>query len=160
MSVLPNQSAINDSTDFWQPNNTIIATNVARTTGSITLGQTSTINFVSSITAIPRMSYYAYVNGSVQLSNIGGATSNMTVLLQASDPNGYTVNSPPETITGSNATPVSYTLPFVAQSPNSRLRFVVGNTGSANTGVATVTLFTNSVVSPLGENVTTTNFFA
>jgi hypothetical protein len=160
MSVLPNQSAINDSTDLWQPNNTIIATNVARTTGAITLGQTSSLFFASTITSIPRMSYYSYVNGSVQLSNIGGAGSNMSMSLAVQDPNGYVVSSPPQTITGSNATAFDFTLPLVSQSPNTRLFFSILNSGSANTGTANVTLFTNSVVSPLGENVTSRNFFA
>ena len=159
MSVLPNQSAINDSTDLWQPNNTVNALNVARTSGAITLGQTSTLLFASTITSIPRMSYYSYVNGAVQLSNIGGTASNMLIALVAQDPNGYVISSPPQTITGSNSTAFDFTLPLVSQSANTQLRLNLYNSGSANTGIANVTLYTNSVVSPLGENVTARNFF-
>ena len=159
MSLIPNASWVNPSTELWKPNQTIQATNTAVTTGAINLNSASSILFKSTFTNNPNLSYLSYVNGSIQLSNIGGATSNMTLGLQASDTNGYTVATPNQTITGSNLTAFNFTLPFVGQSANTNLRLNVNNTGSANTGVATVTLFTNSMVTALGENASSANFF-
>ena len=159
MSLLPNASWVNPTTELWKPNQTIQATNTAVTTGAINLNQTSSILFKSTFTNNPNLSYLSYVNGAIQLSNIGGATSNMTLLLQASDPNGYVVNTPAQTITGSNITAFNFTLPFVGQSANTNLRLNVFNSGSANTGTANVTLYNNSMISALGENASSANFF-
>lgn len=159
MSILPNQSAVNRNTGFWVPNQPIQATNSVVTTGAINNGEVSSIAFKSSFTNNTSLSYLSYLNGAIQLSNIGGAGSNMSLQLLANDPNGYTVSAPAQTITGSNSANFNFLLPFVAQSPNTTLRLNVNNTGSPNTGTATVTLFTNSVISPIGQNPQSGNFF-
>ena len=159
MSLIPNASWVNPTTELWKPNQTIQATNIGVTSGAISLGQTSSILFKSTFTNNPNLSYLSYVNGAVQLSNIGGAGSNMLLQLVAQDPNGYIVSAPAQTITGSNSTAFDFTLPFVGQSANTQLKLNLYNSGSSNTGTATVTLYTNSMVTALGEAPSSANFF-
>lgn len=159
MSLLPNQSQANEVRPLYVPNEAILATNVARTTGNISLGSNSTILLKTSLNPDFNTPYLGVFNGTIQLSNIGGATSNMTLVFQATDPNGYVVDSPDLVVTGSNLTQFNIPLVYTTQSSNTQLRALVGNSGAANTGNATITFFTNSCVAPIGQNSSSTNFF-
>ena len=158
MSLLPSQSQVNGSLPLYVPNQGISALNTSATTGAINNGSFSTIQFKSTIANVPGTYYLANVCGAITLSNIGGAGSNMSYYLQAVD-GAYNVTTPVATVTGSNTSGFNLVLPFEAQSPNTQLKFVVNNIGSANTANATVALYTNSIVAPIGTSIPNVNYF-
>ena len=151
MSLLTNQSSLNADVALFKSNNCANAQNVSYTLPLIANNGDKQLVFKPSLTNNANSIYLMYVNCSVTGAN------NCVVTLGASDPNNYTVGNTGVTIKSDLATQYTGTLIFTSQSPATSAFINIQNASGADK-IPSITLFTNTTITSIGENVGQVNF--